>query len=234
MLFVVWLCVENIGATRTNRSLAVAIVAWFHNSLLRANKCKFIYFGLLFACIRPYMRGFILFHSFCVFVFPAEVRIHWIRICEYFSAPKMVWWHFTWLVAFMGSLMLLLLRLLKKMYDLIIMHFRKPSGHIVVHAHCTVYRLKMNERMRKKKNCCSTIYCVWMTWWLPQCCFIPFKRWMCECVKQLVLNVRIHRKANLAQNLTQNFIMHWFGKWHSTVEFDCSFMCAGAMHRSMI
>lgn len=58
MLFVVWLCVENIGATRTNRSLAVAIVAWFHNSLLRANKCKFIYFGLLFACIRPYMRWF--------------------------------------------------------------------------------------------------------------------------------------------------------------------------------
>lgn len=52
----------------------------------------------------------------------------------------------------MGSLMLLLLRLLKKMYDLIIMHFRKPSGHIVVHAQGTVYRLKMNERLRKKKK----------------------------------------------------------------------------------
>lgn len=53
------------------------------------NVNSFILAYYLLAYVRT-CGGFILFHSFCVFVFPAEVRIHWIRICEYFSAPKMV------------------------------------------------------------------------------------------------------------------------------------------------
>lgn len=111
------------------------------------NVNSFILAYYLLAYVRT-CGGFILFHSFCVFVFPAEVRIHWIRICEYFSAPKMVWWHFTWLVAFM----LLVLRLLKKMYDLIIM----PEFSQTLWAHCcpcTLHSVSIkNERTNEKEK----------------------------------------------------------------------------------